>query len=114
MPNPTKNRVSPLYLILKQDFLNSFALGFRLIKENPYGCFQDKRGEKSKRPHLTETQLKKLIHIREESTDIVMNRHLDFLLFQTFTDMTYSDVKSFNYELHVETSRERITLAVIT
>lgn len=30
-----------------------------------------------------------------------MNRHLDFLLFQTFTDMTYSDAKSFNYELHV-------------
>lgn len=34
----------------------AFRLG--LIKENPYERFQDKRGEKSDRPHLTEAQLK--------------------------------------------------------
>ena len=43
----------------------AFRLG--LIKENPYERFQDKRGEKSDRPHLTETQLKKLIRMREEA-----------------------------------------------
>lgn len=76
-----------------------FRLG--LIKENPYERFQDKRGEKSDRPHLTEVQLKKLIRMREESTDAVMNRYLDFFLFQTFTGMAYSDAKSFDYEQHV-------------
>lgn len=77
----------------------AFRLG--LIKENPYERFQDKRGEKSDRPHLTETQLKKLIRMREESTDAVMNRYLDFFLFQTFTGMAYSDAKSFDYDQHV-------------
>lgn len=77
----------------------AFRLG--LIKENPYERFQDKRGEKSDRPHLTEAQLKKLIRIREESTDAVMNKYLDFFLFQTFTGMAYSDAKSFDYEQHV-------------
>lgn len=77
----------------------AFRLG--LIKENPYERFQDKRGEKSDRPHLTEAQLKKLIHMREESTDAVMNKYLDFFLFQTFTGMAYSDAKSFDYEQHV-------------
>ena len=77
----------------------AFRLG--LIKENPYERFQDKRGEKSDRPHLTEAQLKKLIRMREESTDVVMNKYLDFFLFQTFTGMAYSDAKSFDYEQHV-------------
>lgn len=77
----------------------AFRLG--LIKENPYERFQDKRGEKSDRPHLTEAQLKKLIRMREESTDAVMNKYLDFFLFQTFTGMAYSDAKSFDYEQHV-------------
>ena len=77
----------------------AFRLG--LIKENPYERFQDKRGEKSDRPHLTEAQLKKLIRMREESTDTVMNKYLDFFLFQTFTGMAYSDAKSFDYEQHV-------------
>jgi site-specific recombinase XerD len=77
----------------------AFRLG--LIKENPYERFQDKRGEKSDRPHLTEVQLKKLIRMREESTDAVMNRYLDFFLFQTFTGMAYSDAKSFDYEQHI-------------
>ena len=77
----------------------AFHLG--LIKENPYERFQDKRGEKSDRPHLTEAQLKKLIRMREESTDAVMNKYLDFFLFQTFTGMAYSDAKSFDYEQHV-------------
>lgn len=77
----------------------AFSLG--LIKENPYERFQDKRGEKSDRPHLTEAQLKKLIRMREESTDAVMNKYLDFFLFQTFTGMAYSDAKSFDYEQHV-------------
>ena len=39
--------------------------------------------------------------MREESTDAVMNKYLDFFLFQTFTDMAYSDAKSFDYEQHV-------------
>lgn len=77
----------------------AFRLG--LIKENPYERFQDKRGEKSDRPHLTEAQLKKLIRMREESTDAVMNKYLDFFLFHTFTGMAYSDAKSFDYEQHV-------------
>ena len=79
----------------------AFRLG--LIKENPYERFQDKRGEKSDRPHLTEAQLKKLIRMREESTDTFMNKYLDFFLFQTFTGMAYSDAKSFDYEQHVVT-----------
>ena len=79
----------------------AFRLG--LIKENPYERFQDKRGEKRDRPHLTEAQLKKLIHMREESTDAVMNKYLDFFLFQTFTGMAYSDAKSFDYEQRVVT-----------
>ena len=79
----------------------AFRLG--LIKENPYERFQDKRGEKSDRPHLTEAQVKKLIRMREESTDAVMNRYLDFFLFQTFTGMAYSDAKSFDYEKHIVT-----------
>lgn len=53
------------------------------------------------RPHLTEAQLKKLIRMREESKDAVMNKYLDFFLFQTFTGMAYSDAKSFDYEQHV-------------
>lgn len=77
----------------------AFRLG--LVKENPYERFQDKRGEKNDRPHLTEAQLKKLIRMREESTDMVMNKYLDFFLFQTFTGMAYSDAKSFDYEQHV-------------
>lgn len=79
----------------------AFHLG--LIKGNPYERFQDKRGKKSDRPHLTEAQLKKLIRMREESTYAVMNRYLDFFLFQTFTGMAYNDAKSFDYELHVVT-----------
>lgn len=79
----------------------AFRLG--LIKENPYERFQYKRREKSDRPHLTEAQLKKLICMREESTDAVMNRYLDFFLFQTFTGMAYSDAKSFDYEQHIVT-----------
>ena len=79
----------------------AFRLG--LIKENPYERFQDKRGEKSDRPHLTEAQVKKLIRMREESTDAVMNRYLDFFLFQTFTGMAYIDAKSFDYEKHIVT-----------
>ena len=39
--------------------------------------------------------------MREESTDAVMNKYLDFFLFQTFTGMAYSDAKSFDYEQHV-------------
>ena len=39
--------------------------------------------------------------MREESTDAIMNRYLDFFLFQTFTGMAYSDAKSFDYEQHV-------------
>ena len=79
----------------------SEAFRLELIKENPYERFQDKRGEKSDRPHLTEAQLKKLIRMREESTDAVMNKYLDFFLFQTFTGMAYSDAKSFDYEQHI-------------
>ena len=54
----------------------AFRLG--LIKENPYNRFQDKRGEKGKRPHLTKDQIKRLIAIREESADRVANKYLDF------------------------------------
>lgn len=73
----------------------AFRLG--LIKENPYNRFQDKRGEKGKRPHLTKDQIKRLIAIREESADRVANKYLDFFLFQIFTGMAYSDAKSFDY-----------------
>lgn len=79
----------------------AFRIG--LIKENPYERFRDKRGEKSDRPHLTETQIKKLIKIREESTDTIMNKYLDFFLFQTFTGMAYGDAKAFDYSQHVVT-----------
>ena len=79
----------------------SEAFRLKLIKENPYERCQDKRGEKSDHSHQTEAQLKKLIRMREESTDAVMNRYLDFFLFQTFTGMAYSDTKSFDYEQHV-------------
>ncbi len=79
----------------------AFRIG--LIKENPYERFRDKRGEKSDRPHLTETQIKKLIKIREESADTIMNRYLDFFLFQTFTGMAYGDAKTFDYSQHVVT-----------
>lgn len=79
----------------------AFRLG--LIKENPYERFQDKRGEKKERPHLTKAQLKKLIRMREESTDAVMNKYIDFFLFQTFTGMAYSDAKSFDFEKHIVT-----------
>ena len=41
--------------------------------------------------------------MREESTDAIMNRYLDFFLFQTFTGMAYSDAKSFDYEQHIVT-----------
>ena len=77
----------------------AFRLG--LIKENPYDRFQDKRGEKGERPHLTKEQIKKLIVIREESTDRVANKYLDFFLFQIFTGMAYSDAKSFDYTQHI-------------
>lgn len=79
----------------------AFRLG--LIKENPYNRFQDKRGEKGERPHLTKEQIKKLIAIREESTDKVANKYLDFFLFQIFTGMAYSDAKSFDYTQHIIT-----------
>ncbi len=79
----------------------AYRLG--LIKENPYERFQDKRGEKNDRPHLTEAQLKKLIRMREESTDSIMNKYLDFFLFQTFTGMAYSDAKTFDYAQHIVT-----------
>ena len=79
------------------------AFRLRLIKENPYERFQDKCGEKSDRLHLTEAQMKRLIRMREESTDAVMNRYLDFFLFQTFTGMAYSNAKSFDYEQHIVT-----------
>ena len=39
--------------------------------------------------------------MREESTDVIMNRYLDFFLFQTFTGMAYSDAKSFDYNQHI-------------
>ncbi len=83
----------------KSYVMEAFRLG--LIKENPYERFLDKRGEKSDRPHLNETQLKKLIRMREESQNTTMNAYLDFFLFQTFTGMAYSDAKSFDYEQHV-------------
>ena len=79
----------------------AYRLG--LIKENPYERFQGKRGEKNDRPHLTEAQLKKLIRMREESTDSIMNKYLDFFLFQTFTGMAYSDAKTFDYAQHIVT-----------
>lgn len=79
----------------------AYRLG--LIKENPYERFQDKRGEKSDRPHLTEAQLKKLIRMRKESTDSIINKYLDFFLFQTFTGMAYSDAKTFDYVQHIVT-----------
>lgn len=79
----------------------AFRLG--LIKENPYERFQDKRGEKSNRPHLTEIQIKRLIKMRDESTDVVMNKYIDFFLFQTFTGMAYGDAKAFDYSQHVVT-----------
>lgn len=79
----------------------AFRLG--LIKENPYNCFQDKRGEKGKRPHLTKDQIKRLIAIREESADRVANKYLDFFLFQIFTGMAYSGAKSFDYTQHIIT-----------
>ena len=79
----------------------AFRLG--LIKENPYNRFQDKRGEKGKRPHLTKDQIKRLIAIREESADRVANKYLDFFLFQIFTGMAYSDAKSFDYTQHIIT-----------
>ena len=74
-----------------------------LIKENPYNRFQDKRGEKGERPHLTKEQIKRLIAIREESSDRVANKYLDFFLFQIFTGMAYSDAKSFDYIQHIIT-----------
>lgn len=77
----------------------AFRLG--LIKENPYERFHDKRGDKTDRPHLTIVQLKKLIRMREESSDAIMNKYIDFFLFQTFTGMAYSDAKSFDYEKHI-------------
>ena len=79
----------------------AFRLG--LVKENPYSRFQDKRGEKGERPHLTKEQVKKLIAIREESSDKAANMYLDFFLFQIFTGMAYSDAKSFDYTQHVIT-----------
>lgn len=79
----------------------AFRLG--LIKENPYERFQDKRGEKSDRPHLTEQQIKKLIKMRNESQDATTNKYIDFFLFQIFTGMAYSDAKNFDYSLHVTT-----------
>ncbi len=77
----------------------AFRLG--LIKENPYSRFQDKRGEKGKRPHLTKGQIKQLIAIREGSSDKIANKYLDFFLFQIFTGMAYSDAKSFDYTQHI-------------
>ncbi len=77
----------------------AFRLGF--IKENPYERFQDKRGENNNRPHLTKEQIKKLISIRENSTDTSMNKYVDFFLFQIFTGMSYEDAKQFDYEKHV-------------
>lgn len=73
----------------------SFRLG--LIKENPYGRFHDKRGEKSDRPHLNEAQLKKLICIREDSTDAIMNKYLDFFLFRNFHRHGVAAVPQFQY-----------------
>ncbi len=52
-------------------------------------------------PHRSISE--KLIRMREESTDAVMNRYLDFFLFQTFTGMAYSNAKSFDYEQHIAT-----------
>ncbi len=77
----------------------AFQLG--LIEMNPYERFKVKRGDKNERPHLNEEQLKKLIKMREESTDLVMNKYMDFFLFQIFTGMAYSDAKNFDYERDV-------------
>lgn len=75
----------------------------QLFTLTPYNRFQDKRGEKGKRPHLTKDQIKRLIAIREESADRVANKYLDFFLFQIFTGMAYSDAKSFDYTQHIIT-----------
>ena len=79
----------------------AFRLG--LIKENPYERFQDKRGEKNNRPHLTAEQVKKLVKMHEGSTDATMNMYIDFFLFQIFTGMAYIDAKEFDYAQHVVT-----------
>ena len=79
----------------------AFRLG--LLKENPYDRFQDKRGEKGERPHLTKSQIKRLIAMRDASVDPVTNKYLDFFLFQIFTGMAYTDAKSFDYQQHVVT-----------
>ena len=79
----------------------AFRLG--LLKENPYDRFQDKRGEKGERPHLTKPQIKRLIAMRDASVDPVTNKYLDFFLFQIFTGMAYADAKSFDYQQHVVT-----------
>ncbi len=83
----------------------AFRLG--LIKENPYERFQDKRGEKGVRPHLTKKQVNKLIAIREGSSEKITNKYLDFFLFQIFTGMAYCDAKSFDYTQHVTIVDER-------
>ena len=83
----------------------AFRIG--LIKENPYDRFQDKRGESKARPHLSETQVRKLIEMREQSTDVCANRYLDFFLFQIFTGLAYSDAKAFDYNQHVVTIEGR-------
>ncbi len=84
---------------LKSYVTEAFRLG--LIKENPYERFKDKRGENGSRPHLTKEQVKKLIGIRDASQDPLMNKYIDFFLFQTFTGLAYEDAKQFDYEKHV-------------
>lgn len=76
-----------------------FRLG--LIKESPYERFHDKKGGKSNRPHLTESQIKRLIRMQDENQDIVMNKYIEFFLFQIFTGIAYCDAKSFDSEQYV-------------
>ena len=92
----------------------AFRLG--LIKENPYNRFQDKRGEKGKRPHLTKDQIKRLIAIRESENAIIISEgdHLGKIFFKDLYQTLRLNIFEYTFDEHDETVAYSLSIPFVS
>lgn len=92
-------------------FLNSFindAIGEGLLQRNPYKWLNIEKGKESKglKRYLTPEEFKRVQHLKMPTESL--NRVRDLFIFQTYTCLSYSDLKNFNPNDIIEINGMRV------
>lgn len=78
------------------------AINRGLWNKNPYLDFEVKKGQHKAPVYLTEDDLEKLIEYEPKISKERYDRVKDLFLFQCFTGLAYTDLKSFSREIVIE------------